>query len=521
MMYHTAVPIRLQWPYTIPTTNVHNAIARSNSPVFITGCNDIISVLPVERFGTPTLCAIPTNRILATVGLSNLRFPEQQQKFLRESSKTTSPLPRYNSEETKHVTTTAPKIEAKEQETAIEKPYIEYTPMSSSARGQKRQLEDNAISSVSNDCLVKSKKHKNEGEEEETIKSDKADNTASKRNNDSEKLILEVLSQRMWSFYKQHQQTEEMFERKMRLRDALFNILREIYPCSGLYIVGSSLTQLGLNNSDLDLCLMLTHKEIDQEIEATSILALIYEKILHLNFITRPQVIQAKVPILKFVDRISGVEVDLNVNNAVGIRNTQLIHCYSRLDWRFAPLSVMIKLWARQHNINEARSQTLSSYSLILMLVHFLQFACDPPVLPCLQKMLNDKFSPFADVRKLTLREDLPAFTSSNKMNLGELLLEFLNYFGNKFDFSKDVISVRTGGTLPKQFAMNCRSPKNKRGQWKFIGIEEPMDRTNTARSVFNERAFARIIQVFQISYKMLLHSKDLNSIIDINTSLS
>lgn len=40
--------------------------------------------------------------------------------------------------------------------------------------------------------------------------------------------------------------------------------------------------------------------------------------------------IQAKVPILRFKDDIHKVEIDLNYNNCVGIRNTHLLHCYGR-----------------------------------------------------------------------------------------------------------------------------------------------------------------------------------------------
>ena len=48
------------------------------------------------------------------------------------------------------------------------------------------------------------------------------------------------------------------------------------------------------------------------------------------EFIEQPELIQAKVPILKFRDTRFCLEVDLNCNNAVGIRNTHLLYCYSR-----------------------------------------------------------------------------------------------------------------------------------------------------------------------------------------------
>lgn len=117
------------------------------------------------------------------------------------------------------------------------------------------------------------------------------------------------------------------------------------------------------------------------------------------------ELIQAKVPILKFHDSIQNLEVDLNCNNAVGIRNTHLLYCYSRsksnalyetrfssvgrnilssfvsflllytfaVDWRVRPLVLLVKLWAQSQDINDAKNMTISSYSLVLMVIHFLQ----------------------------------------------------------------------------------------------------------------------------------------------------
>lgn len=86
-----------------------------------------------------------------------------------------------------------------------------------------------------------------------------------------------------------------------------------------------------------------------------------------------PEVIHAKVPILKFKGAEYGFEVDLNCNNAVGIRNTHLLHCYTQLDWRVRPLVIIVKLWAQANCINNAKNMTISSYSLALMVIHFLQ----------------------------------------------------------------------------------------------------------------------------------------------------
>ncbi|XP_076350502.1 poly(A) RNA polymerase GLD2-like isoform X3 [Tachypleus tridentatus] len=275
------------------------------------------------------------------------------------------------------------------------------------------------------------------------------------------------LSKAVWDHFVNSRQTDEMYRRKMDLRHAILSILQNKFPYCGLFVVGSSMNGLGSNSSDMDMCLMLTHGEIDQKNEAAHILKYILKEISKHSFVKKPQFIHAKVPILKFTDKISGVEVDLNINNAVGIRNTQLLNCYSR-------------------------------------------DGCTPPVLPCLQRVMKDKFLPNSDVRFLKLQEDIPHCESENHQTLGELLVGFLSYYSNKFAFSKEAISVRLGCTLPKHVVMKYKSPKNTQGQWKYICIEEPFDKTNTARAVYNEQAFSNILMVFRTSLEILEESKDL-----------
>lgn len=62
------------------------------------------------------------------------------------------------------------------------------------------------------------------------------------------------------------------------------------------------------------------------------------------------------------------------------------------MDWRLRPLAMIVKVWAQFHYINNARDMTISSYSLILMVIHFLQFAVSPAILPCLHVLYPNKF---------------------------------------------------------------------------------------------------------------------------------
>ena len=54
------------------------------------------------------------------------------------------------------------------------------------------------------------------------------------------------------------------------------------------------------------------------------------------------QILTAKVPILKVVDRGSGIECDISVENRDGILKSQIVHMISSIDERFQMLSFLV-----------------------------------------------------------------------------------------------------------------------------------------------------------------------------------
>lgn len=226
--------------------------------------------------------------------------------------------------------------------------------------------------------------------------------------------------------------------------------------------------------------------------------------------------IEARVPILRFTDRRHKVEVDINFNNSVGIRNTHLLYCYSQLEWRLRPIAMTIKQWAQYHNINNAKNMTISSYSLMLMVIHFLQAGVNPPVLPCLHKMYPEKFYILqpTDFGYVDMNEIMPPYQSENVQTLGELVLNFLHYY-SVFEYNKLAISVRVGGVLPIETCRTSKAAKNDIHQWNELCIEEPFDLTNTARSVYDPETFDRIRSIFLASYHRLETTRSLNSIFE------
>lgn len=324
------------------------------------------------------------------------------------------------------------------------------------------------------------------------------------------------LSLQIYNKFLENQQTSETFRKKITLWRNLFIYIRSHYNKVGLFLVGSTMSGFGSNYSDVDMCLLVrhahdrVHTEMDQRNEAIGYLGEVSVHLKRSGFVDRVELIQAKVPILKF--RGLEYEVDLNCNNAVGIRNTHLLYCYSQMDWRVRPLVLIVKLWASWQDINDAKKMTVSSYSLSLMVIHYLQCGVNPPILPCLHDMYKDKFSPHSDINHIDLHEELAPYMSANKQSLGELLVGFLGYY-NQFDYSTYAVSVRLASTILIEECRRARSLKNDPHQWKYLCIEEPFDLTNTARSVYDPVAFERIKKVFCESYKELQKTKSLNSI--------
>ncbi|KYN01539.1 Poly(A) RNA polymerase gld-2 like protein A [Cyphomyrmex costatus] len=235
-----------------------------------------------------------------------------------------------------------------------------------------------------------------------------------------------------------------------------------------------------------------------------------------IHFVEQLEIIHAKVPIITFFDIVRKFKVDLNCNNSVGIKNTRLLYCYSKLDWRVKPLALVVKLWAQWHNINNPKCRTLSSYSLVLMVIHFLQCGTNPPVLPCLHSMFANKFKSDADIYNINIHEDLNIPSSShlpeNHQSLGELLFEFFKYYV-EFDFNQYAISVRLASKIPKEECRMVQSSKNDPYQWKYLCIEEPFDLTNTARSVYDPDIFSKIIFILNITYTRLKRRYNLNDV--------
>ncbi|CAE7033058.1 URT1 [Symbiodinium sp. CCMP2456] len=160
------------------------------------------------------------------------------------------------------------------------------------------------------------------------------------------------------------------------------------------------------------------------------------------------------------------VSCDISVNNVLAVVNSRLVGHYVRLDDRVRTLGLCIKAWAAARRINDRSRGTISSFALVLMLIHFLQRR-DPPVLPSLQDIAfsqneKPKFVNGVDCRFCTdagkIREELAYLRgarSPNEEDVATLLLEFFRYFGK--DYRSGIIRIRdTRSMLPPGDETKC-----------------------------------------------------------------
>ncbi|KAM4746378.1 poly(A) RNA polymerase GLD2 [Anableps anableps] len=322
--------------------------------------------------------------------------------------------------------------------------------------------------------------------------------------------VKDKLSGQMVELFEACQQQSSDLDRKEACRARLQEDIQQMFPAARLYLTGSSMNGLGCRSSDADLCLVIRGNKRPNPMDVLSRLQRAFRS---LSYVERIQLIRAKVPILKFRERGSFLEFDLNINNTVGIRNTFLLRSYAYADVRIRPLILVIKKWARHNQINDASKGTLSSYTLVLLVLHYLQTVREP-VLPSLQRAYPECFDPFMDIDKVPEGpKNIHLYISRNQSSLGELLLGFLRYYATQFSWDKQVISVREATTLPKT---NSKEWRNK-----FICVEEPFERNNVARAVHEKIKFDAIKDRFSESYRLLQGKKDLSSILPFRTIIT
>lgn len=255
------------------------------------------------------------------------------------------------------------------------------------------------------------------------------------------------------------------------IRDQLLSRLRAIisieWPGADIHVYGSAGNGLGLECADVDMSLYMpndvgiAHGREKGNADPPKVTLARLAVIMQQNGVTiLGKFLDARVPVIKMHDPVSNLQVDVCVNNMLAVRNTELLKAYVDLDERFRYVCILVKLWAKSRDLNDAYHGTLSSYAYTLLVIHYLQ-TLDTCVLPCLQGTVGGKV---VGEEKATLpcemtdncgsklyntyfdREvNAKTFDSKNTDPVHELLLGFFHYYAYVFQYRTDLASIRLG----------------------------------------------------------------------------
>nr|XP_015211115.1 PREDICTED: terminal uridylyltransferase 4 [Lepisosteus oculatus]XP_015211116.1 PREDICTED: terminal uridylyltransferase 4 [Lepisosteus oculatus] len=268
---------------------------------------------------------------------------------------------------------------------------------------------------------------------------------------------------------------EEQQKREHILASLERFIRKEYNDKARLCLFGSSKNGFGFRDSDLDICMTLEGHDTAEKLNSKEIiegLAKVLKK--HAGLRNILPITTAKVPIVKFEHRQSGLEGDISLYNTLAQHNTRMLATYAAIDPRVQYLGYTMKVFAKRCDIGDASRGSLSSYAYILMVLYFLQQR-NPPVIPVLQEIFDGNNVPqrmvdgwnaffFDDIEELKKR--LPDL-GQNSESVGELWLGLLRFYTEEFDFKEYVISIRQKKlltTFEKQWTSKC------------IAIEDPFD---------------------------------------------
>ncbi len=153
--------------------------------------------------------------------------------------------------------------------------------------------------------------------------------------------------------------------------------------------------------------------------------------------------------LLKVIDYQSGINIDITVHTMLPFYNTLLIRTYSLIDQRFHIMGIFIKYWVKKNKINGSIDKFLSSYAILILIIHFLQSEIDIKVLPNLQKIenkiINYKYSHSGkelvtniyfekDFEKINNNLKKINYENENNDSVGELILKFFEFYSYKYE---------------------------------------------------------------------------------------
>ena len=221
------------------------------------------------------------------------------------------------------------------------------------------------------------------------------------------------------------------FEQFVRedLLDRLRKVIKASFSNCALHCFGSFAAGLYLPNSDMDVVV------VSREFESfgTKIICQTNSRMYKFGSYLQQAgiaeqdsvevITHAKVPLIKFVDRITAIKIDMSFENLTGL---VAINAFDHWKTRFPAMPIIvtvIKQFLLMRGLNEVANGGLGGFSVTCLVTSLLQN---------MPRVQNEDFEP--------------------ERHLGEILMEFLDFYGNQLDISRTGIMMNPPSFFDKVF---------------------------------------------------------------------
>jgi DNA polymerase sigma len=200
-----------------------------------------------------------------------------------------------------------------------------------------------------------------------------------------------------------------------------------------------------------------------------------------------------------------GIPVDFAVNAVTPFYNSALLTEIGETTPQVKALVLFVKRWAKDRGICHSAKGHLSPYMWSLLVTYFMQVRKDGPLLPALGNI-----TAFSGLRLNSSNADRPQFSKchagatpvitsdinpdSCQQPLGQLFNDFVDFFGQEFDWQKEAVCVRLGQrTQPDPQLPRGIFDSTSDKQMFAPAIEDPFDSHRNLGDCMNAVSLARL----------------------------
>ncbi|KAG0489153.1 hypothetical protein HPP92_007964 [Vanilla planifolia] len=270
--------------------------------------------------------------------------------------------------------------------------------------------------------------------------------------------------------------TPEEQDKRTAAVNHVFEVVKYIWPHCRVEVFGSFRTGLYLPTSDIDAMILDSKVKRPQ----TGLYALA-RALSQRGIAKKMQVIaKARVPIVKFVEKKSGIAFDISFDMDSGPKAADFIKEVVEKIPPLKPLCLILKVFLQQRELNEVYTGGIGSYALLAMLIAHLQ---------------------------IHQKSDMQVVKNSMEGNLGILLVNFFDFYGRKLNTADVGISCNSSST----FFLKCDKGFLNTERPYLIAIEDPQAPENDiGKNSFN---YYKVKSAFAMAYSSLTDVRTIMSL--------